>query len=64
MLGRREMSFLFLWILNPALILFYQNCSWDPPTRASAENRVQEEVSSQLPACVSQFKFNSNACIE
>lgn len=36
MLERGEISFLFLWILNPVVILFYQNCSWAPPTKVEA----------------------------
>lgn len=38
MLERGEISFLFLWILNPVVILFYQNCSWAPPVTAEANN--------------------------
>lgn len=34
MLERGEMGFVFLWILNPIVILFYQNCSYTPPLRA------------------------------
>lgn len=34
MLERGEISFVFLWVLNPIVILFYQNCSYTPPSRA------------------------------
>lgn len=27
---RSELSFLFLWVVNPLVILFYQNCSSIP----------------------------------
>jgi hypothetical protein len=38
MLEKGEISFVFLWVLNPFVILFYQNCSMVPvhPQRAVA----------------------------
>lgn len=63
-MGRREMSFLFLWVLNPALILLYQNCSWDSPVQANEKRTVQEEITSEPPTCALKFRFKSSACIE
>ncbi len=37
MLERSEISFVVLWVLNPIVILFYQNCAWTPPQRAEAD---------------------------
>jgi hypothetical protein len=31
MLERGEISFLLVWVLNPLIILFFQNCSMAPP---------------------------------
>jgi hypothetical protein len=32
---RGEISFLFLWVVNPLIILFYQNCSMTQQSYAS-----------------------------
>ncbi len=52
MLSKNELSFIFLWVLNPLLILFYQNCS-SPNYRVDREDAapVFEAKSQRTPAC-------------
>lgn len=49
MLERGEISFVVLWILNPIVILFYQNCSYTPPERAEAEAMVPAAIAQPAP---------------
>lgn len=35
LLEKGEISFVFLWVLNPVVILFYQNCSPSQLSQAS-----------------------------
>lgn len=51
-----EISFVFLWVLNPIVILFYQNCSPSHLSQASTQNNSgmeKIEMSSQSPDSVS-----------
>jgi hypothetical protein len=43
MFERSELSFIFLWVINPIVILFYQNCSSIPQqsTAINASNSQQ-----------------------
>lgn len=49
MLEKGEISFIFLWVLNPIMILFFQNCSMVPST-ATADPTPQF-VEGRMPAC-------------
>lgn len=35
-LDKGELSFFALWVINPLIIVLYQNCSWNPAQRADA----------------------------
>jgi len=63
-LERGEISFLFLWILNPVVILFYQNCSWAPPTQVEAKP-VAHVISSPMEKPENlRFSCSDNFCAE
>jgi|GEM_PF-1380590 len=76
MFERGEIGFVFLWILNPIVILFYQNCSSipasqvdlvPPPTAALTQPLQQptadaQPESSRVPSCV--YDIESGRCIE
>jgi hypothetical protein len=49
MLERGEISFVVLWILNPIVILFYQNCSYTPPERAEAATMMPAAIAQPAP---------------
>ncbi len=55
MLSRSEISFIFLWVVNPILILCFQNCSHLPEgqtnTQAFAKMENAEPTDSRAPAC-------------
>lgn len=40
-----EVSFIFLWILNPIVILFYQNCT---PNHLTVRERTEVRTSDQI----------------
>lgn len=48
MLEKGEISFIFLWILNPIMILFFQNCSMVHMDSASLSPQY---VENRAPAC-------------
>lgn len=59
MLEKGELSFIFLWVLNPIVILFYQNCSTLPPVHAKAnaapaieQKRQAASADERWPGCV------------
>lgn len=60
MLEKGELSFIFLWVMNPLIILFYQNCSTGPSAHAAKsppalEKRMASAAEShedRTPACV------------
>lgn len=59
MLEKGELSFIFLWVLNPIVILFYQNCSSVPLHSKTAiqKHSVQQKADmassgDRWPACV------------
>ena len=57
MFERSEMSFIFLWVINPIVILFYQNCASIPQEHATTQishaTTTQEAVQAitRTPAC-------------
>jgi len=63
MLARAEISFVVLWIVNPLVILFYQNCSWSPPQRAEADRGISVSATDRAPACAASG-LNSKVCAE
>lgn len=48
MLQKGVSSFVFLWVLNPIVILFYQNCSWVPAQRAVASQEIKIETAHRI----------------
>lgn len=65
MARRGSYSFIMMVIINPFVILFYQNCSMSPVTNAATNTPVVREVSSikeqksvELRAC----QHNKGAC--
>lgn len=54
MLERGEISFVFLWVLNPIVILFYQNCSYTPPERAEAAAMTPAAITQPAPKAQQQ----------
>lgn len=50
---RGQISFVFLWVLNPAVILFYQNCAPSHLSQAAQSKKIEVEANSNLrePAC-------------
>lgn len=48
MLEKGEMSFIFLWILTPVMILGFQNCSMVPLETHAENSQVAEN---RMPAC-------------
>ncbi len=55
MLARGQITFVIFWVLNPIVILLFQNCAWTPAQRPEAERKVSSTaatVSERAPACV------------
>ncbi len=50
---RGGISYVTLMVLNPIIILFYQNCSVLPAERAMAQRPTVEQSASRAPASVS-----------
>jgi hypothetical protein len=55
MLERGEISFIFLWVLNPIMILFFQNCTWAPPAQVQGSaTPIVSQISDREPAMASE----------
>jgi hypothetical protein len=53
-LERNELSFLFLWVVNPIVIVFYQNCSMSENSYASSETppiKIEQQLQKEQPPC-------------
>lgn len=67
MIHKGELSFVMLWVINPIVILFYQNCSMvpslsaharnnqaSPPALVNLKNSAAQAAGEREPACVSR----------
>lgn len=50
MFDRSEATFIFLWVINPLVILFYQNCSSIPQGYAAGKHEKPSYQQAQAPA--------------
>ncbi len=60
MVRRGGFSFVAMLVINPIVILFYQNCSMSPISHASRENPARE-ISSVKPE-TAPTEANKNFC--
>ncbi len=60
-LDKGEVSFFVLWIVNPLIILMYQNCSCSLPPQAHAE-KVDAASAIERPFEKCDAKKSSDSC--
>lgn len=65
MLEKGVSSFVFLWVLNPIVILFYQNCSWSPAARslASSAPNVERQAKDTVQGSIDRFPYCSSSSL-
>jgi hypothetical protein len=61
MLERSEISFIFLWVINPIVILFYQNCATQASSPFTNEPsaieapQIKTQAQKGIPVCMSKY---------
>lgn len=60
---RGGISYVTLMVLNPIIILFYQNCSFVPSERAMAHQNNLHQAAKRVPASLSTKSGPPAACL-